>query len=258
MSTRERLAAAAMMVLIWALAGALFGALFAGLYRVCWSAALAGWLVLLIATAIAGAITCAFYSAMPIALAGAMAGVLTSIGYVLTAGAEVRLDLMIVLAGVLGLMVGRGYAGMVRADSHPLFHTLTGLVAGCLAGTALVLLFAVSGAQVALWQLVALAVVSVGLSFEFIEWRMARLIRRGRSQPLGAAVVAALTATAVAASIWFIGGATDAFLEPGSGSALSQALDDIPNGLVGGLIGGAVSGLFLEGLGVRVEGDLSA
>ena len=253
MIKKDQLATITMILLVWGLAGTLFGALFTGLYQVLWALGLPAWQTLTIATAVAAVTTSAFYSAMPIALVGAMAGVLASIGYLIANGLQVELIVIVGLAGIAGLAAGSLYAWMVTRGSHPLAEILNGLVAGLLAGGLLVLIFALTGWQVSLFALAAIAVAGVGTLFQLAEGWLVDRAARWLPAALSAPVVAALIATVVGASIWFVGGTTTAMLDQRMTSALAQSLADIPSGLLGGFVGGSLSGLLLEFLGFRLE-----
>ena len=58
-------------------------------------------------------------------------------------------------------------------------------------------------------------------------------------------------AAAVDASIWIMGGATAASLDPATKDAIDEALNQITHGLLGGMLGGAATSVLLELLGVR-------
>ena len=253
MPTKDHYAAITTTLLVWGLSGALFGALFVGLYQVSWSLGLPGWQTLLIATMIAAMTTSAFYSAMPVALVGTMAGVLASISYLIAFGLKAELIAIAGVAGMAGVAAGSLYAWMVTRGSRPLAEILNGLIAGLLAGGLLVLAFALTGWQVNMFVLAAVAVACVGTLFQFSDGWLVDRAAHWLPAMLSAPVVAGVIAAVVGASIWFIGGTTTALLDDRMTAALEEILSSIPSGLLGGFVGGALSGLLLEFLGFRLE-----
>ena len=242
-----------MILLVWGLAGALFGALFAGLYQVLWLLGLPGWQTLMMATVMAAVTTSAFYSAMPIALVGTMAGVLASIGYLMVTGLKVELIAIVSLAAMAGVAAGNLYDWMSTRGSRPLAEILNGLVAGLLVSVLLILTFALTGWQVSMFVLAAIAVAGVGILFQLAEGWLVDRAARWLPAMLSAPVVAGLIAAVVGASVWFVGGTTTAMLDDRITSALGQVMSHIPAGLLGGFVGGSLSGLLLEFLGFRLD-----
>ncbi len=242
-----------MALLVWGFAGALFGALFAGLYQILGVLGLTGWQPLIAAAAAAAMTTSAFYSAMPVALVGSMAGVLASIGYLIATGQEVDLMMIVGIAGLVGLVAGGFYSWIVTGGSRPLAETLTGLIAGLLAGGSLALVLWLTGQQIGMFVLAAGVVALVGTFFELSErWLVSRSIP-WLPGIISAPVVAGLIAAVVGAGIWIVGGTTAAMLDPMSKDAIGQVLRDVPPGLLGGLLGGALTGIVLEMFGFHLE-----
>ncbi|MBK5966325.1 spermidine synthase [Thiocystis minor] len=253
MLTKDQFAVIVMTLFVWGFAGALFGALFAGLYQVLQVLGLIGWQPLIVAAAAAAMTTSAFYSAMPVALVGAMAGVLSSIGYLIATGQEIELFMIVGIAGTAGVVAGSFYAWMVTGGSRPLAETLTGLLAGLLAGGSLAVALAMSGEEIGMFVLAAGVVALVGTFFQISERWL--LTRTAGWLPgiLSAPVVAGLIAAVVGASIWIVGGTTSAMLDVSTRDAIGRVLHDIPPGLLGGLLGGALTGLLLELFGFHLE-----
>lgn len=253
MLTKDQFTVIIMTLFVWGFAGALFGALFAGLYQVLQLLGLAGWQPLIVAAAAAAMTTSAFYSAMPVALVGAMAGVLSSIGYLIVTGQDIKLMMIVGIAGTAGVIAGSFYAWMVTGGSRPLAETLTGLIAGLLAGGSLAFVLAVTGKQVGMFVLAAGVVALVGTFFQISErWLVARSAG-WLPGILSAPFVAGLIAAVVGASIWIMGGTTATLSNAGVQGLIGQVLHDIPAGLLGGLLGGALTGLLLETLGFHLE-----
>jgi hypothetical protein len=251
MITKDQLTTTVMTLFVWGFAGALFGAIFAGLYQVLLALGLTGWQPLLVTTATAAMTTSAFYSAMPVALVGSMAGVLASIGYLIVAGHNIQLPLMMMLTSVAGIVAGGFYAWMIARDSQPLAQALTGLSAGVLAGGMLVLVLAITGQQVSLFALAASVVALVGSLFQISErWLVMRSVT-WLPAGLSAPIVAGLIAAVVGASVGIMDGAME--LTVSSQTMIGQVVRDVPIGFMGGLCGGAVTGLILELLGFRLE-----
>ena len=71
---------------------------------------------------------------MPVALTGAMAGVLASIGALILFGNDLEITVMAGAGGVAGAVAGSFYAWMAGSGGRPLAETLTGLLAGLIAG----------------------------------------------------------------------------------------------------------------------------
>lgn len=259
-SLEDRVAVNLMLLVIWGFAGALFGALFSGLYRFMAILGAPGWLVLVMSTAIAAMTTAAFYSAMPVALIGAIAGTLASVGCLILAGQAVALMTLVGVATGAGMFAGLIYAWVVTSGSRPVTRTLGGLLAGLLAGSTLVVLFAAAGLQTNMMVLVAVTVAVVGTYFELSEHLFSRLVPTWIPARFSAVAIAGLIAGVVGASFWFVGQATAAWLDQQSVSALAQVLDDVPGGLIGGFAGGCLAGsalLALQTLGLRLEAALA-
>ncbi|MBK1722399.1 spermidine synthase [Thiocystis violacea] len=256
MFTKDQFAAIVMALFVWGFAGALFGALFAGLYQVLGVLGLSGWQPLVIAAAAAAMTTSAFYSAMPVALVGAMAGVLASIGYLIATGQEVELLTIVGIAGLAGLIAGSFYSWIVTSGSRPLAETLTGLIAGVLAGGVLAIVLAVLGEHVGMFVLAAGVVALVGTFFQVSErWLVSRSLG-WLPDALSAPLVAALIAAVVGASIWIVGGTTAMMLDASTQDEIGKVLHDIPPGLTGGLLGGALTGILLELFGFHLEDQI--
>lgn len=256
MLTKDKFTVVVMTIFVWGFAGALFGALFSGLYQVMQVLGLSGWQPLIVAAAAAAMTTSAFYSAMPVALVGAMAGVLSSIGYLIATGQEIELLMILGIAGSAGVAAGSFYAWIVAGGSRPLAETLTGLIAGLLAGGSLAFVLSMTGGEVGMFVLAAGVVALVGTFFQISErWLVARTAS-WLPGIISAPVVAGLIAAVVGASIWIVGGTTSAMLDGSTQDAVGQVLHDIPPGLLGGLLGGALTGLLLELFGFHLEDHL--
>lgn len=253
MLTKDQFTAIVLALFVWGFAGALFGAIFAGLYQVLVVLGLVGWQPLVIAAAAAAMTTSAFYSAMPVALVGAMAGVLASIGYLISAGQEVELTIIVGVAAVVGVVAGSFYSWIVKSGSCPLAETLTGLLAGLLAGAALALVLTLLSGQIGMFALAAGVVALVGTFFQVSQRWLAKRSRDWLPDALSAPVVAGLIAAVVGASIWILGGTTSVMLDTGGRDGIAILFDDIPPGLMGGLLGGAITGILLELFGFRLE-----
>jgi len=253
MFTKDQFAAIVMTVFIWGFAGALFGALFAGLYQVLGVLGLSGWQPLIIAAAAAAMTTSAFYSAMPVALVGAMAGVLASIGYLIASGQEVELAMIVSIAGALGVIAGGFYAWIVKGGGRPLAETLTGLIAGLLAGGSLALILSFTGHRVGMFVLAAGVVALVGTFFQISERWLVTRSAGWLPGALSAPMVAGLIASVVGASIWIVGGTTAVMPDGNARGIMEAVVHDIPPGLLGGLLGGAMTGILLELFGFHIE-----
>ena len=243
MKALQKLGAVLLRALIWALSGALFGGLFTGLYQVFSMYGNPEWMTLLLACGLSGAVTAAFFGAMPVALLGSMVGVLVAIGYQMIGVDNVRPLFMLGVALGVGVLAGSFYSGQMALRLRPLGQTVSGMLAGAIAGP---LVFALSGvlAPVAepMWRAAA-AVAFVGIDYVIFS----RLILSMCSEWVSAGLVA----LAVAASMWLLGSdITGTAFPPGpSGGAYPAEL--IALGLLGGAIGGAVGGAALELLGVE-------
>ncbi len=256
MLIKDQFTAIVLTLFVWGFAGALFGAIFAGLYQVLIVLGLVGWQPLVIASAAAAMTTSAFYSAMPVALVGTMAGVLASIGYLIATGQEIELSTIVGVAGLVGVVAGGFYSWIVKSGSRPLAETLTGLIAGLLAGATLSLVLALLGGHMGMFALAAGVVALVGTFFQVSERWLVKRSQGWLPDALSAPVVAGLIAAVVGASIWILGGSTSAMLEAGTRDEIGKVLNDIPPGLMGGLLGGAITGILLELFGFRLEDQI--
>ncbi|HSO83117.1 spermidine synthase [Thiocapsa sp.] len=253
MRAKDKIASIITTLFIWGLAGALFGALFGGLYQVLAFLGLAGWQPLVIAAAAAAMTTSAFYSAMPVALMGAMAGVLASIGYLIVSGQSVELLWIAGTAGAGGVLAGVFYAWMITGGGRPLAETLTGLIAGILAGGIMALVFDALGIRFSMFVLSAGVVALVGTFFQVSERWLVAHSARWFPAVLSAPVVAGLIAAVVGASVWIVGGTTSTLLSSNAQDSANQILSAVPPGFLGGMLGGAVTGVLLQILGFRPE-----
>jgi len=234
---------------IWALAGALFGGLFFGLDEVFSTLGGTRWLMLTAAVALAGAVTAAFFGAMQVALLGTMVGVLVGIvSLMLAAGPERPLFMLAVAMGA-GLVAGSFYSGPSAVRSRPLGQTLSGLLAGCAAGPVLHVSAASLGFGGNLLLLAAVAVSLVGILYLIaVRWVLA-LCSEWMSAKMSGPVVAGLVATAVATSMWLIGGGASGGVVLPEG-AIAERLLPVTQSLIGGALGGAIGGSVLELLGI--------
>lgn len=253
MISKDRFTAIVMTLVVWGLSGGVFGALFAGLYQILSSLGLSGWQPPMVAASAAAVTTSALYSAMPVALTGAMAGVLASIGALILFGNDLGLLVMAAAGGVVGVAAGGFYAWMAESGGRPLAEALTGLLAGLIAGGALVAVDTFTDHQAGMLVLAAGAVALVGTLFQVSDrWivdHLAALLPGG----LSSALVAGVIATLVAASIWVLSGTSAFALGGAAQDALGQVRQEIGPGFLGGLLGGSVTGLVLELLGFHLE-----
>jgi hypothetical protein len=253
MMSRDRFTAIVLTLVVWGLSGGVFGALFAGVYQILSDLGLSGWQPPVVAATAAAVTTTALYSAMPVALMGAMAGVLASIGALILVGHDLGLTVMAGAGGVAGVVAGSFYAWIAQSSGRPFAETLTGLLAGLIAGGTLATVVALTGHQVGTLVLAAGVVALVGSLFQVSErWMVshgAALLPGG----LAAALVAGVVATLVAASIWLLGGGTAFSFGGGAQDILGQVRQEIGPGFLGGLLGGAITGLTLELLGFHLE-----
>jgi hypothetical protein len=251
MKALQKLGAVLLRALIWALSGALFGGLFTGLYQVFSMYGNPEWMTLLLACGLSGAVTAAFFGAMPVALLGSMVGVLVAIGYQMIGVDNVRPLFMLGVALGIGVLAGSFYSGQMALRLRPLGQTVSGMLAGAIAGP---LVFALSGvlAPVAepMWRAAA-AVAFVGIAYVIFSRWILSMCSEWVSARMSGPVVAGLVSLAVAASMWLLGSdITGTAFPPGpSGGAYPAEL--IALGLLGGAIGGAVGGAALELLGVE-------
>ena len=255
MKAKDKAAAILMIFFVWGLAGALFGSLFAGLHEVLLVMGLTGWQSLVVGAAVAAMTTSAFYSAMPVALVGAMGGVLASIGYLMVTGHQVRLAMIAGVSAVAGLIAGGFYSWMAEGGGRPLAETLTGLLAGLIAGGLLWGGLLLYGGEVGMFVLAAGVVALVGCLFKFSERYVISVVSGRCPRGFSAPVVAGLIASVVGASVWIMGGTTAAALDPTTKSAIDQVLHQVPAGFLGGMLGGAVTGVVLEFFGMHLEDD---
>lgn len=253
MISRDRFTAIVMTLVVWGLAGGVFGALFAGLHEVLTGMGLAGWQPPVAAAAASAMITAALYSAMPVALTGAMAGVLASIASLILVGGEVSLPTISGAAALAGLVAGSFYAWMANSGARPLMETLTGLVSGLVAGTALVIVTALSTEPAGMFVLAAGVVAVVGALFQVSERWLVGLGAEWLPGSLSGAVVAALVAMLVAGSMWILGHDGGLFGPTEPGHVLTRIEQQLVPGFLGGLTGGAITGLLLELLGFHLE-----
>ena len=234
---------------IWALSGALFGGLFFGLHEVFGMLGGARWLMLTLAVALAGAVTSAFFGAMQVALLGTMVGVLVGIFYLML-GLDAERPLLLLAAAMgAGLVAGSLYSGRSAIRSRPLGQTVSGLLAGFVAGPILHLLAGALDFRGKPLLLAAVAVSLVGVFYLIASRWILTLCSEWMSAKLSGPVVAGLVATAVATSMWLIGGSVTGGAQLPE-AAIAERLFPITQGLIGGALGGAIGGAVLEILGI--------
>jgi len=253
MMSKDRFTTIFMTLIVWGLSGGVFGALFAGLYQILSTLGFSGWQPPVIAAAAAAVTTTAFYSAMPVALTGAMAGVLASIGALILIGGDLGLPTMVAAGGIAGVAAGSFYAWLAESGGRPLAETLTGLLAGLIAGATVTAIVMLTGRQMGTLVLAAGVVALVGCLFQVSERWMVAHGATWLPGGLSAALVAGIVATLVAASIWLMGGITAFSFAGAAQDTLGHVRHEIGPGFAGGLLGGAVTGLVLELLGFRLE-----
>ncbi|NBC50116.1 MAG: spermidine synthase [Gammaproteobacteria bacterium] len=250
---RDRAFAIVVTLVVWSLAGALFGGLFIALYEVLVLLGLSGWQPLLAGAVAAAMTTAAFYSAMPLALVGAMAGVLASIGYLVTAGNDIDLATITLVAAGIGIASGAFFAWIGRKNARPLAETLTGMLAGLGAGIVLVVVMALTSVPIGPFVMAAGVVALVGTLFQFNEHWIVQACHGWLPDSIAAPLVAGLIAAVIGAAVWLMAGMTTPMVFSSERSAIDQVLGEVPNGALGGMLGGAVTGLILELLGFRLE-----
>lgn len=255
MKTKDKAMAVLLVLVVWGLAGGLFGSLFAGIFDILKLMGLSGWQPLVIGAAAAAMTTSAFYGAMPVALVGAMSGVIASLIYLMVSGQRIELVAIMLTAGITGLLIGGFYAWMEAGGERSLGETITGFLAGIVAGVLLWLGLALYGEEVGMFVRAAAVVALVGTLFKLNErWVSARLARHV-PRPLSASVVAAAIAAVVGAGAWLVGGAASEFTYYSGSHGVASLVADIPSGFLGGMLGGAVTGVLLELLGMHLEED---
>jgi hypothetical protein len=168
-------------------------------------------------------------------------------------GHQIRLVPIAVTAGIAGLVGGGFYSWMIKGGGRPLAETLTGLLAGLVAGVLMAAGLTVYGDEVGMPVLAAGVVALVGTLFQLSERWVVGTFSGRFPRTLSAPLVAGLIASVVGGSIWVMGGATASALDGSVKLAIDQVLADIPAGFLGGLLGGAVTGVLLELMGVRLE-----
>lgn len=153
----------------------------------------------------------------------------------------------------IGTLAGSFYSGEMALRLRPLGQTVSGMVAGALAGP---LVFGLSQVttQVTepLWR-AAVAVAFVGVLYIILSRWILSMCSEWVSARMSGPVVAGLVALAVAASMWLLGsnmsGAAGVPVAPTSAGVYPVQL--VALGLLGGAIGGAIGGAALELLGVE-------
>lgn len=234
---------------IWALAGALFGGVFFGVREVFGMLGGAPWLMLSLAVALAGAVTSAFFGAMQVAVLGTMVGVLVGIVFLMLDVDPQRPLYMLAAAMGAGLVVGSFHSGSDAIRSRPLGQTVSGLLAGCVAGPILHLLSVSLGFGGDMLWLAAVAVSLVGILYLIASRWVLALCSEWMSANMSGPVVSGLVATAVATSMWLIGGTVTGGPELPE-AAIAERLLPITQSLMGGALGGAIGGAVLEILGI--------
>jgi hypothetical protein len=255
MRPRQKAALILQTLFVWGLAGALFGGLFSGLLRVLALLGLKGSEAVVFAAAGAAGTTATFYSAMPVALVGAMAGVVASLGYLIVGGLRVQLLPLSAASAAAGMVAGAIYAWLGMGGGRSFAETLTGLIAGLVAGGILWAGLDLYGTDVGVPVQAAGIVVLVGSLFKLAEGPMARGLIGRLPGALSVPVVAGLIAAVVGVGVWLMGGTTAWSPDSITKDIIDQVLKDVPAGLLGGMAGGALTGALLEILGLHLEED---
>jgi len=184
-----------------------------------------------------------------VAVLGTMVGVLVGIVFLMLDVEPERPLVMLAAAMGAGLIAGSFYSGPSAIRSRPLGQTVSGLLAGGVAGPILHLLSLSLGFGDDMLLLAAVAVSLVGILYLMLSRRILALCSEWMSTKMSGPVVASMVAIAVATSMWLIGGSVTGGPElPEAG--IAERLFPITQSLIGGALGGAIGGAVLEILGI--------
>lgn len=234
--------------IIWGFVGSIFGGLYVGFSSLL-TPLIGDDLVIIPAAAFAGAVGAAFYGSFQVAIIGTLAGAASGIGYLILADSQ-QLDEMAAVSLMAGVVAGFIYGNTHREVSGALMKSLTGLVAGAIAG---ILLWAVLRAGVVTNSYLTTAVL-VPLTGTFYIYGVFRVISRMDCRlPLSmvGSLVAALLSVVVAGSIWSVHEVMAASYELAASSAEQVGFRQVMGAILGGTTGGLIAGGLYAWVGLK-------
>ncbi len=234
--------------IIWGFVGSIFGGLYVGFSSLL-TPLIGDDLVIIPAAAFAGAVGAAFYGSFQVAIIGTLAGAASGIGYLILADSQ-QLDEMAAVSLMAGVVAGFMYGNTHREVSGALMKSLTGLVAGAIAG---ILLWAMLRAGVATNSYLTTAIL-VPLTGTFYIYGVFKVISRMDCRlPLSmvGSLVAALLSVVVAGSIWSVHEVMAASYELAASSAEQVGFRQVMAAILGGTTGGLIAGGLYAWVGLK-------
>jgi len=234
--------------IIWGFVGSIFGGLYVGFSSLL-TPLVGDDLVIIPAAAFAGAVGAAFYGSFQVAIIGTLAGAASGIGYLILADSQ-QLDEMAAVSLMAGVVAGFMYGNTHREVSGALMKSLTGLVAGAIAG---ILLWAMLRAGVATNSYLTTAIL-VPLTGTFYIYGVFKVISRMDCRlPLSmvGSLVAALLSVVVAGSIWSVHEVMAASYELAASSAEQVGFRQVMAAILGGTTGGLIAGGLYAWVGLK-------
>jgi hypothetical protein len=250
MDVRRRAGLVALRAVIWGIAGGLFGVIFLGVLSHLGRGGVDLWYVGL-AAAISGAVVGSFYSAKRVALVGAFVGSFAGVTYLTVLGTPDRAWPVLAVAGGLGLVGGALTSRLYGHKHEALLVAASGLVAGAIAGLAVVALAWLLGMPRSAFGFSLLLAPSTGALFAYTLLRAKEVVSLPVPEWIGVGPVAAVVAAVVSAGMWTLSANLGYTSDPQALAITQAILAELPGAFVGGLLGGAVAGAVLELLNVR-------
>lgn len=243
-----------MFAVMWGIIGAIYSGLFVIFLEILGFSGHLG-LATVLAGALAGGIGAAFYGAMQVAMMGTMAGVIATFGYLVVVSQRVHPAEVLMVAGVVGALVGAGFGALDRflirgSLAKALAGTLGGLVAA-----SLTLPFSVwTQWPVPMWLMTGILVPVTGYIYVVSVAPMERMVGGHIPYPVRGAVLGGGLAAVMGVTVWAVGGTVTGTVDPTVADAIERAGKLIPLAVAGGAVGGIFGGSLIVYLGLTPKG----
>ena len=244
----KRLQAILLQTIIWGLAGIIFGGSFVALHDILPRYTHEFTFATIMAAAISGTITSSYFGAIREALLGSFIGLFLAVSFLMYWGAyEIKNPEIFLLTTFLTAFIsGAFFPKTTIFRDKPLAQAASGLISGLIAGVVIVFFGKQVGVNDSYFILALFGVSLVGVCYMIVSDLIMSQCRDWMTSLFSAPIVSATSATA---SAWAILLVTNTDLD------ILQAIENIPDGVMGGLVGGAAGGFVLTLLGIKDKND---